>query len=209
MMHKFLEEVDSSLTFKTAYGSELSSMTDLAAALELHGAGLFNHHVAHNRNDFANWVEHVIGDGELSSQLRSASDHGEAVYMVNRRIAHLKHMSELHSHLVVPKLVDLANLVVFNKGKDAAMAGSNQDNRKKDSEVMTNVSSQNTNSSPSQIMSIESPEDYKVLLNQLERQVSDFEKMLNKGFEKNPFLSDQVIKLSEKIFSKFSFSLPI
>lgn len=48
----------------------LGSLDDLSEAINLIDQDTFSKHVNEEKNDFANWVEHVFGEVELAEQLR-------------------------------------------------------------------------------------------------------------------------------------------
>lgn len=69
-------------------GTTLHTMHDLYGALSTMSNETYNHHVdvEHHdtKNDFANWVEHVIGDKFLAKTMRQATNRQElqrAVFM--------------------------------------------------------------------------------------------------------------------------------
>ena len=49
----------------------LCSLDDLSEAIGLIDLETFQRHVNANKNDFANWVEHVFGEKELAESLRA------------------------------------------------------------------------------------------------------------------------------------------
>lgn len=54
-------------------GQILKTLLDLQDALAEIDADVFAHHVTKDRNDFAEWVEHVICDAECAAALRKAT----------------------------------------------------------------------------------------------------------------------------------------
>lgn len=68
---KQIISVDGSLAFWVHNGPVLKNLVDLRSAFESIGADLFNYHVNHEKNDFANWVEHVLKEPVLAAKLRT------------------------------------------------------------------------------------------------------------------------------------------
>jgi hypothetical protein len=65
-------------------GTKLETMHDLYGALSTMSDTTYNEHVTTDKNDFANWVEHVIGDKFLANAMRRATTKQElqrAVFM--------------------------------------------------------------------------------------------------------------------------------
>ena len=48
----------------------LTTLDELSEAINLIDPDTFRHHVNEEKNDFANWVQHVFGEEELANQLR-------------------------------------------------------------------------------------------------------------------------------------------
>lgn len=53
-------------------GTILSNLVELSDALDVMADDVFSHHVARGKNDFADWVEHVLEDAELATKIRKA-----------------------------------------------------------------------------------------------------------------------------------------
>ncbi len=52
-------------------GQILKNVAELPAALEQMSAETFAHHANKEKNDFANWIEHVFNDKKLAQDVRS------------------------------------------------------------------------------------------------------------------------------------------
>ena len=52
-------------------GPVLKDLGELCEALKTMSKETFAHHVAGERNDFAKWIEEVLGDGELAKKLQT------------------------------------------------------------------------------------------------------------------------------------------
>lgn len=69
---KFLSDVPESNKFWCNNGEALSNLKDLKNALVNMNEETFSHHVNQEKNDFSNWINDVIGDGELANEVRMA-----------------------------------------------------------------------------------------------------------------------------------------
>ena len=86
---KILSDVDSNKEFKLHYGGRdrhLKNIVDLRLELESMSLDEFSHHVSTQKNDFANWVLHAIGDTSLSKDLFKTTDKDKTISLVKKRI---------------------------------------------------------------------------------------------------------------------------
>ncbi len=74
-------------SFWASDGQILNSLVALRDALAVMDKAVYTHHVTKERNDFANWVEVVLGDKKCATDLRQAKSAGGAKLIV---IRHLK-----------------------------------------------------------------------------------------------------------------------
>lgn len=58
--------------FWTTDGRVLSNLVDLKEALASMSNDVFAYHVSKERNDFADWIEHVLEDAELATAFRKS-----------------------------------------------------------------------------------------------------------------------------------------
>lgn len=72
--------------FWTTNGMILSNLVDLRNALQDMSGDVYAHHVTKEKNDFADWIEHVLADGELAAVLRKAKNPQTAYTVVVRRL---------------------------------------------------------------------------------------------------------------------------
>jgi len=72
--------------FWCSNGEVLSSLVELQDALKAMEEEVFAHHVNKERNDFANWIEYVLGDAELASAFKKAQKPHTARIAVVRRL---------------------------------------------------------------------------------------------------------------------------
>lgn len=87
---KILEKVHPDKTFKTRTGAEIWGLQDLLDFLEIMDEETFKHHVTSHRNDFAQWIEDVLGDTGLSKQLRKTRDSMKTQELLAHRIQELE-----------------------------------------------------------------------------------------------------------------------
>lgn len=71
-------------------GKVLSNLSDLSFAIGSMDDEVFLHHVTQEKNDFADWVEHVLQDQACAQALRSAQKKSQAKKIVE---LHLRNYS--------------------------------------------------------------------------------------------------------------------
>jgi len=76
--------------FWTTDGTILKNLEELKFAFGTMNDEVFLHHVTKERNDFADWVQHVLEDSECADALRKAKKRDTAKTVV---IRHLRHYS--------------------------------------------------------------------------------------------------------------------
>ncbi len=81
LVHTKLEE-----SFWVNDGRILSNLIELKDALESMDESIFAHHVSKEKNDFADWIEHVLEDVELASTLRKSKKPRTAHAVVASRL---------------------------------------------------------------------------------------------------------------------------
>lgn len=84
---KVLVCADDDQCFWTTDGQILKDMQELATALDSMAEEVFSHHVTSDRNDFADWVEHVLEDAACATALRKSRKPSSARTVI---IRHLK-----------------------------------------------------------------------------------------------------------------------
>ena len=67
-------------------GPILSNLIELRDMLREIQEDVYVHHVDASRNDFAEWVEHVLSDAALAKALRKARDQKDAYTVVVKRL---------------------------------------------------------------------------------------------------------------------------
>ncbi len=72
--------------FWTKDGSIISNLVELRDLMARMANDVFTYHVTKEKNDFADWVQHVLGDGELANALRGAKKPKSAQTVIVRRL---------------------------------------------------------------------------------------------------------------------------
>jgi hypothetical protein len=75
-------------------GHVIKNLEELVAALREMSEETFRYHVTADRNDFSKWVQDVIGDHELSTELQNIGSKEQAAKIVADRVARLKRQVE-------------------------------------------------------------------------------------------------------------------
>lgn len=68
-------------------GQILSNLADLSFAIGSMDDSIFLHHVNDERNDFADWVEQVLGDEECAKALRRSGKKSQAQKIVDLHLS--------------------------------------------------------------------------------------------------------------------------
>lgn len=87
--HRVLQNASEEQTFKTNFG-EIKNLRELRSLLFAKGKKLFNQYVNEKENHFANWIEHVFDDKELSNSLRQTTSFHTTVKVLDTRIKYLE-----------------------------------------------------------------------------------------------------------------------
>lgn len=74
--------------FWVSDGRVLQNLEELAAALKAMHKDLFTYHATGERNDFADWVEHVLADESCASDLRKVRSQNGAHKVVIRHLSY-------------------------------------------------------------------------------------------------------------------------
>lgn len=67
-------------------GTIIKNLVELSEVLVTVPSDVFDHHVTKHKNDFADWVEHVLSDGELAQKMRSAKKPNTTRTLVLQRL---------------------------------------------------------------------------------------------------------------------------
>ncbi|MBT3465222.1 hypothetical protein HN451_09595, partial [archaeon] len=117
MSHKYLSNVQESKTFLTSNEIQIKNIGELALVLKEHGNTIYTNHVNENTNDFANWVEHCIGDIELSNELRNSDNLDHTFEIIQNRILNIVSSTNLKAenmeknNVKIPSNEKLAHMI--------------------------------------------------------------------------------------------------
>ncbi len=87
---KVLSDVPEDKAFITHRGARLLNLEDLREEIKFMSEPEFREYVNNKKNDFANWIEYVIGDKELADRLRETQNKEKTFNLINSRIIFLK-----------------------------------------------------------------------------------------------------------------------
>lgn len=82
----FLVRADDGECFWTTDGQVLRDLNELQVALSSMNEMIFGHHVNTMKNDFADWVDHVLLDSDCAADLRTAKKPTTARTIVVRHL---------------------------------------------------------------------------------------------------------------------------
>jgi hypothetical protein len=85
-----LAQVDEEHHFRLHLGTDLGSLKNLAEAMDIISNDSFSHHVTKEKNDFAQWVNDVIGDKELAKGMYKVKSKKRMLKTLNKRIVFLE-----------------------------------------------------------------------------------------------------------------------
>ncbi len=72
--------------FWTTDGKVIANLVELKDALSTMGKEIFEYHVTSEKNDFADWIQYVLGDTELATKIRVVKKSGSAHTVVVSRL---------------------------------------------------------------------------------------------------------------------------
>ncbi|MBU0757867.1 MAG: hypothetical protein KKF44_07375 [Nanoarchaeota archaeon] len=91
-MSNFLKNVSEESAFFLG-DKKLLNIMDMKTAIVAMDRDMFRNFVGEDYNHFANWINDVVKDSELASELRTTSDKEETISMINDRLNNLKKKS--------------------------------------------------------------------------------------------------------------------
>ena len=100
---KYLSNVEPKNHFKLHQGSSIHNLSELSEALDVMDQNSFDHHVYKGRNDFAVWINDVIGDQRLAKEVGSLKLRTHIRNVINRRIVELEALSKGYMPIVEDK----------------------------------------------------------------------------------------------------------
>lgn len=90
----FLKDVHPDHVFRTKSGSTISNLSELASELATMDDAVFDHHVNEDKNDFHNWVLHIVRDEHLANVLSEIKDRRLMLAAVEKRLDQLEHPAQ-------------------------------------------------------------------------------------------------------------------
>jgi hypothetical protein len=94
-----LKDVHPEHAFRVKNGNTIKNLYELASELATIDEEAFKHHVNYERNDFHNWILHVVRDDSLARVFASIKDRRLMLAAVQRRINDLQRPQQLqHLH---------------------------------------------------------------------------------------------------------------
>jgi len=95
-------------------GVVLKSLHDLIDALEITDDDTFRHHVNDGKNDFSDWIRHVIKDNNIADKIKNAKTKEDMIEILETEPAIMENLKENYKkHLPPGKYFTLANGVVI------------------------------------------------------------------------------------------------
>ncbi len=86
----FLKDVHSDHFFRAKNGAIIKNLSDLASELATMDEEVFEHHANDTKNDFHNWVLHIVRDDHLARVFAEIRDRRLMLAAVEKRISQLE-----------------------------------------------------------------------------------------------------------------------
>ncbi len=86
---QFVADVHCEEVFWSHDGQTFKNLQELALGLISMKDEIYMYHANNNKNDFAHWVNEVVGDHELARELESAMSRTEASEKITARVSYL------------------------------------------------------------------------------------------------------------------------
>jgi hypothetical protein len=96
------KEIPEPQYFQVEKGPKLASILALRAYLRMIPAPQFNAHVSKEKNDFANWLEHVFGEVELAKRIRAVNSREQMVWILDDAFADVRMQKVIQDQEVKP-----------------------------------------------------------------------------------------------------------
>jgi len=91
---KYLEDVQWDNSLKLSNGKTVHDLEQLPMVIKYSDDEVFYSHVTNEKNDFANWIRDVIGDGELADRLLSIRTKEDFLKFMEQAITDIKNYKE-------------------------------------------------------------------------------------------------------------------
>jgi hypothetical protein len=103
------KEIPESQYFQVQGGPKPPTLLALRTYLRMIPLQQFNAHVTKEKNDFANWIEHVFGEIELAQRIRAAMSREQIVWLLDDAFAEVR-MQKVIKDQEVKSLPEVATL---------------------------------------------------------------------------------------------------
>lgn len=86
----FLRDIHPELALRTKNGKSIKNLYQLASELAAMDEAIFRYHVTEQKNDFVNWINHIVRDEHLARVLSGIKDRRMMFAAVEKRIQELE-----------------------------------------------------------------------------------------------------------------------
>ncbi len=98
-----LGPVEPQYYFYTKDGAVVKSLVELARTIELMDEQTFKHHVADSRNDFASWINDIVKDKNLASEIKNMKSKEAIIRKIEERVLQLRRLERKLSEMEAEK----------------------------------------------------------------------------------------------------------
>ncbi|RMF55437.1 hypothetical protein D6745_02185 [Candidatus Woesearchaeota archaeon] len=113
---KYLRIIDDEKSFHLYQGPRIKNIEALAEVLDVVNDDIFKHHVTKDKNDFATWIDEVVGDKVLARRVLRAKDRSALAKVIERRVHELTHV-KIHGTMprnkFLPPLDHIEELLMY------------------------------------------------------------------------------------------------
>ncbi|NQV08446.1 hypothetical protein HQ529_01185 [Candidatus Woesearchaeota archaeon] len=102
-MNILLADVRPEKHFVANDGTVIKNIYSLVDSLKKINNNTFEHHVNNDRNDFANWIRHVLKDKELADNIQRLKNKTKIIRKIERRIKYVEDKEHSKYHGVAKK----------------------------------------------------------------------------------------------------------
>ena len=103
-MNKLLKDAPPGKYFYTHNGMIIKNLDELAVALELMDAEVFEYHVKDEKNDFSNWTDYILEEHNLARELIKVKSKNASAVIVRKHIEKLSFLRNQFGLVVGPCL---------------------------------------------------------------------------------------------------------
>ncbi|MFH0978089.1 MAG: hypothetical protein V1837_02185 [Candidatus Woesearchaeota archaeon] len=87
---RILADCNPDVVFYACNGAVIRNIYELASTIESLQDDAFSYHVNQEKNDFANWVNDILGDGQLAKKLKGIKNRKKYAETIRKRIKELE-----------------------------------------------------------------------------------------------------------------------